>query len=251
MKLIGLGCSFTEGCPQPYQRDRVWVKYLSDRMDCDYVNIGRSGAGHDHTSYLLMSLMSDKKYHHRMIKWKDIDNKNRKIIVEEDDIVVVQLTSDIRHTSIPDESFNLRGEILDVNIDLTDIVNSEESELNNKILSNFKGTRAELNDIFYMNYVLDFLENSGWNYFVFHGMDTWLDITTEDNVLKVGQKLLLEKIEKLQNQNKFAQKTMSNFTDIYGTHHVNGIDDNHPSIQTQEQYANYLFENYKIFNKGL
>jgi hypothetical protein len=44
---------------------------------------------------------------------------------------------------------------------------------------------------------------------------------------------------------------MSNFTDIYGTHHVNGIDDNHPSIQTQEQYANYLFENYKIFNKGL
>jgi len=187
----------------------------------------------------------------------------------ENDLVVVQLSSDSgRHISFRDpiydiEEHNECGYSISY---ISGLQHDKKLYIEKPWLFNyFYGVRAQYQNFVDIFSILDFLETYNFNYFIFNGIEDYFGDTqpvyrdnlkqfTGDNweltMLQQMYDRICLRLESLEKQGKFTKKCFDELRTELGERGSNtyyGIDDQHPSMISHEEWAKFLYNNNKIF----
>lgn len=220
MKIVSVGCSFTEG--SGVGRINAYTRHLADLMNCDYKNFAESGHSNGYIFRKIIQLIND---------WNN------------DDILIIQWTSPNRQTLVTNEGYSfyppfitfmslefLFGQDVANHPDAKeytdekqkDIIKNHSNFLNEyeKKFSNFQ--YLDLISYGYQISIFNMLENLKIKHIQFYGWDS----------IKLDVKKFVNK--------KFLQESFGGYTN---TNH-----NEHPDLNGHLKWAKFLFNKVNEFN---
>jgi hypothetical protein len=229
MKLITVGCSFTEGQGLEKHEIECYSNQLSEKLNLKYYNFGSSGASNDYVFRKVFELIENN-------------------IIEKEDIILIQWTNYIRkelpiiykkrnwyhyapNTYFPMWDKKINNNHLSVKPEYAEInLESEMYELkdkNTKIIDtysfNFLHNSYQKNTTKnYINSLYTYLEHFGYKHLHFFG---WKDCVIENIV---------------ENKDLFLKENFGEFT--------NTIGNDHPNKEGHLKWSEHLYQKIKEIN---
>lgn len=231
MKIIAIGCSFTEGQGLKNQKIECYTHQLAKKLNLDYFNFGMCGTSNDYIFRKTFQLINDgtiTKEDIILIQWTHYNRKELPFAYDDKMWYhyvpsSMHVYTDTKIIDYPTESI-VKVEYYDEDLDAQKlyIESQNKSSLENYILKFLNEDYQKNNTINYINSLYTYLEHFGYNHFHFFG---WNGCFIESVI---------------ENKENFIKETFGGYTNTKTLeHHVYA---QHPDKEGHLKWSEFLYE---------